>query len=56
MNRLAATSPNPEVPPVITMLFIIENGLVSAWPGCVAIEHPEDDGSPYCIQFVSICK
>jgi len=22
MNRLAATSPNPEVPPVITMVFI----------------------------------
>ena len=29
MNRLAATSPNPEVPPVITMVFILENGLVS---------------------------
>jgi hypothetical protein len=29
MNRLAATPPNPEVPPVITMVFIIENGLVS---------------------------
>jgi hypothetical protein len=30
MNRRAVTSPNPEVPPVITMVFIIENGLVSA--------------------------
>jgi hypothetical protein len=27
--RLAATSPNPEVPPVITMVLNIENGLVS---------------------------
>jgi hypothetical protein len=33
MNRLAATSPNPEVPPVITMVFIIENGLVSGVAG-----------------------